>query len=279
VCWSGRIPERLKEWANVSLDGFENVAFHGRNPIDREARDDYFDSLYYSGAVAGLVTSAFLEAAIVGRPVLTFTLPEYRIHQEEMIHFRYLMEVEGGLLRMAPDIDSHLRQLAEALALGGERDERNRRFVRAFVRPSGLDVPATPAFVEALVQLAASPATPDPSLARGMWLRPAALALARASRTGPGRWLMNDQRTDAWDEHAEETRKAVAARVQARDEWHRQKARRKTQRYRRELALAVGKKLRSHWRRARHRTAVTINRGLYVAGFKRGSLPGGASKD
>jgi len=91
--------------------------------------------------------------------------------------------------------------------------------------------------------------------------------------------LMNDQRTDAWDEHAEETRKAVASRIQARDEWHREKARRKAQRYRRELVLAVGKKLRSYWRRARHRTAVTFYRGLYVAGFKRGGLPGGAGKD
>jgi hypothetical protein len=271
-------PERLKEWANVSLGGFDNVAFHGRNPIDREARDDYFDSLYYSGAVVGLVTSAFLEAAIVGRPVLTFTLPEYRIHQEEMIHFRYLMEVEGGLLHLARDIEQHLPQLSAALALGGERDERNRRFVRAFVRPAGLDVPATPSFVAALTALAAAGAQPDRSLTAWGWLRGPAMALSAASRAGVGRWLMNDQRTDAWDERAEETRKAVAARVQARDEWHREKARRKAQRYRRELLLAAGKKLRGYWRRARHRTAVTVHRGLYVAGLKR-SLPGGAGKD
>jgi hypothetical protein len=64
-------PERLKEWAGISLEGYGNVAFHGRNPIDQQTRDDYFDSLYHSGAVVGLVTSAFLEAAIVGRPVLT----------------------------------------------------------------------------------------------------------------------------------------------------------------------------------------------------------------
>ena len=110
-------PERLKEWAGISLDGYDNVAFHGRNPIDRASRDDYFESLYYSSAVAGLVTSAFLEAAIVGRPVLTFTLPEYRMHQEEMIHFRYLMTVAGGLLHMAPDLETHFPQLVEAVAL------------------------------------------------------------------------------------------------------------------------------------------------------------------
>ena len=55
-------PERLKEWAGIDLGRFENVAFHGGNPIDGRSRDDYFDSLYHSGAVVGLVTSAFLEA-------------------------------------------------------------------------------------------------------------------------------------------------------------------------------------------------------------------------
>ena len=155
-------PERLKEWAGISLEGYGNVAFHGRNPIDQQARDDYFDSLYHSAAVVGLVTSAFLEAAIVGRPVLTFTLPEYRLHQEEMIHFRYLMEVEGGLLHMAPDLDRHFEQLAAALALGGARDEKNRRFLGAFVRPFGLEAPATPVFADALERLAGAGERPDP---------------------------------------------------------------------------------------------------------------------
>ena len=111
---------------------------HRRNPIDAVAKDDYFDSLYHSAAVIGLVTSAFLEAAIVGRPVLTFTLPEYRIHQEAMIHFQYLMTVEGGLLHTAADIDAHLEQLAAAVAAGQVREDRNRRFISAFVRPQGI---------------------------------------------------------------------------------------------------------------------------------------------
>src|SRR4029077_9815293 len=52
-------PERLKEWVGVDLSHFENVAFHGRNPIDADAKHDYFDALFYSRAVIGLVTSAF----------------------------------------------------------------------------------------------------------------------------------------------------------------------------------------------------------------------------
>jgi hypothetical protein len=266
-------PERLKEWAGISLDAYANVAFHGRNPIDREARDDYFDSLYHSAAVAGLVTSAFLEAAIVGRPVLTFTLPEYRLHQEEMIHFRYLLEVEGGLLHMAPDLDRHFEQLSAALALDGARDEKNRRFVGAFIRPFGLDAPATPVFADALERLVALGARPDPSLSSFEWLRPLTLAVAARSRAGVGRWLMNDERADAWDDRADETERAVQARLDAKEQHQRDKARRKAARYRRELALAVGKRIKSTLRRLRHRTAVTIYRALYIVGLSRG-VPG-----
>lgn len=267
-------PERIKEWAGVALDRFDNVAFCGRNPIDPEAKSDYFDSLYHSSAVVGLVTSAFLEAAVVGRPVLTLTLPEYRMHQEEMIHFRYLTEVEGGLLRTASDFETHLAQLAEALALEGRRDERNRRFLAAFVRPAGLDVPATPRFVDALERLQHEGTRSDPSLEAGAWLRPFVLPLTSLSRSGVGRWLMNDRREDEWDAHTRRTRRAVAARQRAKAARIRRKVRRNRWLQRRDLLMRLGKETRGALRRARHRTAVTIYRALYVAGLWRGGVPG-----
>ncbi len=272
-------PERIKEWKGIRLDRFENVAFHGRNPIDREARDDYFDSLYYSAAVIGLVTTAFVEAAIVGRPVLTFTLPEYRMHQEEMIHFRYLIGDHDGPLQMAPDLDTHFGQLAAAVSSDGSRDERNRRFLRAFVRPAGLDTPATPAFADAIERLHRDGARPDPSLARLAWLRPAVAAAAGWSRVGLGRWLMNDQRADAWDEHEADTERSVLARQRAKEQRQLAKIRRKTWRQRRERALYAGKVAKSLLRRARHRTAVTVYRALYVMRLYRGQLPGGTGHD
>jgi hypothetical protein len=272
-------PERLKEWAGISLDRYENVAFHGRNPIDRQSKDDYFDSLYYSSAVVGLVTSAFLEAAIVGRPVLTFTLPEYRMHQEEMIHFQYLMTVEGGLLHAAPDLESHLAQLADAVALGGRRDERNRRFLTAFVRPGGLDRPATPLFADALERLHRDGTMPDASLERGAWLRPAVVTAAAWSRTGPGRWLMNDMRADAWDEHAERTERSLQARRAAKEARIREKIRRRERRQRRDALMRQGKEVKSALRKFRHRAAVTVYRALHVTGLRRGPLPGSPGKD
>ena len=247
-------PERLKEWSGISLSGYDNVAFHGRNPIDDAAKSDYFDSLYYSSAVAGLVTSAFLEAAIVGRPVLTFTLPEYRMHQEEMIHFQYLTSVEGGLLHVAPDLETHLRQLTAAIS-DGRREERNVRFLSAFIRPQGLDVPATPAFADALERLQRSGTKGDPSLRRYAWLRPGVVPAASLSRTGIGRWLMNDMRSDAWDEHEAWTVRAREKRLAEKDARIRGKLRRREKRQRHDAMMRRGKEIKSALRMLRHRTA------------------------
>ena len=180
-------PERQREWNDVSLDHLENVALYGRNPITPDAKDDYFDSIYHSHAVVGLVTSAFMEAAVVGRSVHTLLLPEFEIYQEGVQHFRYLVEVEGGLLKVTRTFEAHLRELADVLSKPVERDAQNVRFMNAFVRPRGLDVPATPAFVDAVEQLAA--ATPMAAEVPGAMhaaAQPIVRAIARSADTG---WL------------------------------------------------------------------------------------------
>ncbi|MEQ1574644.1 MAG: hypothetical protein ABL993_10400, partial [Vicinamibacterales bacterium] len=185
-------PERVKEWAGISLAGLDNVVVHGATPIDSDSKADYFDALVFSRAVVGLCTSAFLEAAIVGRPVLTLLLPPYRMHQDGMAHFRYLLNVEGGLLHTAPDLTAHLGQLAEVLSAPEAREERNRRFLTAFIRPGGLDVPATPTFVETIERLAVTPRRSEreatPSAVAAWCVR----TLATAAATSPGQWLMMD---------------------------------------------------------------------------------------
>ena len=185
-------PERVKEWTDVAFDSFDNVVIHGGTPIDSTSKADYFDALMFSHAVVGLCTSAFLEAAIAGRPVLTLLLPAYRMHQDGMAHFRYLLDVEGGLLHAAPDMSAHLCDLSDVLSRSGEREERNVRFLTAFVRPHGLGVPATPAFVSAVEQLAALPRNVDPRFARHTATQDAVRWLAGATRAGVGQWLMMD---------------------------------------------------------------------------------------
>jgi hypothetical protein len=182
-------PERIKEWSGISLNGLANVAVGGRNPIDAEAKADFFDSIYYSRAVVGLCTTVFLEAAIIGRPVLTLQLPAYRMHQEGMVHFQYLLNVEGGLLHTAPEVAPHLSQLADVMKSDGSREERNRRFLTAFVRPAGLEAPSTPAFV-ATIEALGRPARPAAPALDAVPL--AVRAAIHASHTSIGKWLLMD---------------------------------------------------------------------------------------
>ena len=159
-------PARMLEWSSVSLDDFTDVSLWGANPVDEDSSNDYFDSLYHCAAIAGLNTSAFLEGAIVGRPVYTVLLPEFHESQEGTLHFPYLLEVAGGLLYAARDMNSHLDDLAAALRRPtGSIDERSRRFVEAFVRPNGLDSNATSHFIRAIEDTAPRPAQRSPAQA------------------------------------------------------------------------------------------------------------------
>lgn len=156
-------PSRLKEWTEVSLDGLGPVVLWGRNPIDAEARADYFDSLSHAVAVVGLNTSAFLEAAIAGRPVLAMLLDEFRDNQEGTLHFPYLLNVAGGLLHTTRSLDAHYRQLAATIADPAGHAERSVRFVEAFLRPFGRGEAATPRMIAAIEELAAAPVRPQGS--------------------------------------------------------------------------------------------------------------------
>ena len=210
-------PERVKEWTDVSLDGFDNVVVRGGTPIDDESKAEYFDALAFSRAVVGLCTSAFLEAAIAGRPVLTLLLPSYRMHQDGMAHFRYLMNVEGGLLHAAPDMPAHVRDLSAVLTAPEGREERNRRFLSAFVRPQGLDVAATPRFIAAVEDLARSPRRVDARFAGATTAQSCVAWLTRATRTGVGHWLMMDavdiERERSEEENAQLKRDIVGKRT------------------------------------------------------------------
>ena len=244
-------PERMEEWKGVSLEHFGNATLYGRNPVSPQAQDDYFDSLYHSHAVVGLVTSAFLEAAIVGRPVHTLLLPEFEMYQEGVQHFRYLMEVEGGLLKVTRTFDAHLHELSSVLARPVERDEQNIRFVRAFVRPFGLDAAATPVFVDAVEQIGSSAARPAdlPGFSHRV-LQPLVGLVAQSSETG---WLRAALR-DASEMTIDHSRARKVAHKQAASE---DRERRVTEK-RDFLAARRRQRQRDHWVGARRKQLARI---------------------
>src|SRR5205823_14365290 len=114
-----------------------NVAVcRGKHPVADEARTEFFDSLAHSAAVVGINTTAMIEAAVLGKSVLTVLNPEFA--QEATLHFHYLLEENGGFLHVASSLEQHAEQLGRVLEERAEDAERRRRFGESFVRPHRL---------------------------------------------------------------------------------------------------------------------------------------------
>jgi hypothetical protein len=123
-------------------------------PHAMNADQSLFDTVYHAAAIVGLNTSAQLEAGILGRPVLTILAPEFAEGQQGTLHFSYLLKEHGGFVDVAPDFETHRHQLAAAVT--GDYDPAViRNFIERFLRPGGIDLPATPFTVEAIEEVAA----------------------------------------------------------------------------------------------------------------------------
>lgn len=178
-------PENRQPWERFDLSSLDNVAIWprgGSNPVDVESKNDYFDSLHYSVAAVGINSSALIEAGVVGRAVYSIRTPEFSDTQDGTLHFHYLLNVSGGLLRVAGDLDAHCGQLSEALKDTASGERSARAFVMDFVRPNGLDQPATPLLADAIEQVGGMP-RPRP------WRSPAWLLPLRAALY-PVAWLL-----------------------------------------------------------------------------------------
>lgn len=151
-------PQNAECWRGVDVSGHANVALWprgGANPITEDAKADFFNSLHYCEAVVGINTSAFLEAAIAGVPTLTVADAEFAGTQEGTLHFRYLLRENGGILNVAPDLATHVAQLADAL---GDREACRatiRSFVHSFLRPNGPERSCSAIVAEEIERLSA----------------------------------------------------------------------------------------------------------------------------
>ena len=181
-------------WTAFDPHRFANVVVWpagGANPVNAASKRDYFDSMYHSAAAVGINTSAQIEAGIVGRRVYSVRVPECTGTQEETLHFQYLLRESGGLVRMAETLDEHVAALSDALRADDAGAARLRVFVQGFVRPAGLDVPATPRLVDAIEALGGEPAAQPErlpirvKLLRGALFPLAALMPAKAGKVRP----------------------------------------------------------------------------------------------
>ncbi len=182
-------PQNGLQWQDVDLAELGNAAIwppRGAQPDAGEARADYFDSLYHSACIVGINTSGLIEAGIVGKSVLTVLDPDFAGTQAGTLHFQYLRWENGGLLRVAGDLDAHLPQLERALEQGADDSRQVASFVERFCRPYGLDQAAAPlvaAGIEELGRLGPLPRSrPGPgTIARRAALYPVAATMTSVS--------------------------------------------------------------------------------------------------
>jgi len=150
-------PYNTAAWETTDCLDINHVTVWPRaryNPVDEGQRALYFDSLFYCKAVVGINTSAMIESAIIGRPVLSILSPEFNSTQEGTLHFRYLRQEDGGCVQIAHSFTQHIRQLKKMLNTPEVVREQTTNFVRAFVRPHGINIPCTPIVTQAIESVA-----------------------------------------------------------------------------------------------------------------------------
>jgi hypothetical protein len=106
-------------------------------PDTDEAKQTYFDTLYYASATVGINTSAMIESAIMDIPCVTIIEDRYRSWQTEMGHFWHLMK--GDFLEVHYSYGDAVQAIGRILNGSDSKCEQRRKFVRDFVRPHGLD--------------------------------------------------------------------------------------------------------------------------------------------
>jgi hypothetical protein len=95
-------------------------------------------------------------------------VPEFVDTQVKTLHFEYLLAEHGGFLRFSQTLSDHLEQIAGALEDPESAQEELRGFVHHFIRPLGLDRPATPIAADAVERVAAASTRPESRLARAI---------------------------------------------------------------------------------------------------------------
>ena len=148
---------RPHPFKDMGADGLENewvkVFPKGGQPPDTdEARSTYYDSLYYCEAVIGVNTTGFLESAILDKPCLTLVTSMTSAGQEMRAHFKHLMD--AGYIDVAMDFSELVDKTMDIISGKDIWKENRVQFVRNFIRPHGMDVPASNVMAGAIIAVA-----------------------------------------------------------------------------------------------------------------------------
>jgi hypothetical protein len=128
----------------------------GDLPDNPESIDIYCHSIYYSKAMVGLNTSAFLEASVLNRSCVALPTMEGCYDQARFGHFRHL--ANGNFIHKPKTHAEAASLLATMLETREDaRTDARLAFVHNFLRPNGIEREAADVMLEAIVGVAQSP--------------------------------------------------------------------------------------------------------------------------
>ena len=118
---------------------------------DTDARQLFFDSIYYSDVVLGINTSAMIEATILNKPVIAVMREEYKETQAKAVHFKHMMEY--GAIRAAFSMRECVEMICKIFKSRDSYEKKRKEFVRDFLRPQGIEVSAGSAAADEIEKL------------------------------------------------------------------------------------------------------------------------------
>jgi hypothetical protein len=123
-------------------------------PNTPNARRELLALLAHADAIVGLNTSIFVEAAVLGTPVVAMSLAGDVAAERgpsSLPHFSHL--VAAGFVHCVTSPAEAAVALADVRARGDDRQDAAAAFVREFVRPCGIDRPAATLVAERIVSV------------------------------------------------------------------------------------------------------------------------------
>jgi hypothetical protein len=133
-------PTNPAPWSDYAHPGVVVYPRGGDQADSLDSWQQYFNQLARASCAIGLNSTAFLEAAVAGRPCLTIVADEFWAAQGRTGHFRHLLE--GDFLEVASDIADAVQRIVRVVDGADEKREQRAEFIRWFLRPCGVDRPA-----------------------------------------------------------------------------------------------------------------------------------------
>lgn len=143
---------RPHPYASFDMTAFENdwvkvFPPKGGRPDMDDTRQTYFDTLYHSAVVLGINTTGFLDAAVVDKPCVT--LMDEQMRDGQGAHFNYL--IDADYLEIARNRPETFEIIDRIIGGVDAKMENRRKFVHQFIRPQGMDIPASEVMLKAIL--------------------------------------------------------------------------------------------------------------------------------